>query len=84
MILHFFFKQKSLPKDHPDLATSYNSLGNLYQRKGEYDPALENYIESLRIRKKSLPKDHPSLATSYNSLGNQIETFIIIFSLKSF
>ena len=44
----------------------------MYQDKGDYDQALINYNDSLRIKKISLPKDHPSIATSYNNLGNLI------------
>jgi len=61
--------QKTLPADHPDLATLYNNIGNVYKSMGEYSKALESYEKSLEIKKKTLPADHSSLATSYNNIG---------------
>ena len=63
-------KKKTLPVDHPILATSYNNIGSLYQDIGEYPNALEYFHKSLEIIKKSLPADHPDLATSYNNIGS--------------
>ena len=61
--------KKSLPVDHPNLATSYNNIGSLYQDSGEYPNALEYFHKSLEIKKISLPVDHPDLATSYKNIG---------------
>ena len=55
--------------DHPDTATSYNNIGNVYSEKGDYDGALEYYLKSLAIREKVLGKDHPDTAMSYNNIG---------------
>ncbi len=46
----------------------------------KYDKALENYIESLRIRKKSLPKDHPDIATSSSFSQLIFNTFGYFFA----
>ena len=61
--------RKSLPPDHPDLATAYNNIGMVYASMGEYLKALEYCEKSLEICKKRLPPDHPDLATSYNNIG---------------
>jgi len=61
--------KKTLPANHPDLATSYNNIGSVYKSMGEYSKALEYYEKSLEIRKKTLPANHPSLAVSYNNIG---------------
>ena len=63
-------KQKSLPANHPSLATSYNNIGSVYKSMGEYSKALSHYEKCLDIEKKSLPANHPSLATSYNNIGS--------------
>ncbi|ETO35921.1 hypothetical protein RFI_01140 [Reticulomyxa filosa] len=55
--------------DHPDVATSYNNLGNVYQNKGEYDKAIEYNEKSLKIRLDKLGHDHPAVATLYNNVG---------------
>ena len=62
-------QEKSLPANHPSLATSYNNIGGVYDNMGEYSKALSFYERALEIRQKSLPANHPSLATSYNNIG---------------
>jgi len=32
--------QKLLPSNHPDLATSYNNIGSVYDNMGDYSKAL--------------------------------------------
>ncbi|CAF1429434.1 unnamed protein product [Adineta steineri] len=63
-------QQKTLPSNHPDLATSYNNIGSVYDSMGEYSKALSFYEQGLEICQKTLPSNHPSLATSYNNIGN--------------
>ncbi|CAF1358621.1 unnamed protein product [Adineta steineri] len=62
-------RQKTLPSNHPHLATSYNNIGVAYNSMGEYSKALSYYEKALEIWQKSLPSNHPSLATSYNNIG---------------
>ncbi|CAF1342469.1 unnamed protein product [Rotaria sordida] len=62
--------QKTLPPNHPDLATSYNGIGAVYDNMGEYSEALSSYERSLEIRKIALPPNHPDLAAPYNNIGN--------------
>jgi tetratricopeptide (TPR) repeat protein len=62
-------RQKTLPANHPDLATSYNNIGVVYKNMGEYSKALSYYEKALEIQQKSLPVNHPDLATSYNNIG---------------
>ena len=62
-------KKKTLPANHPSLATSYNNIGGVYNSMGEYSKALEYYEKSLEICKQTLPANHPSLATLYNNIG---------------
>ena len=63
-------RQKTLPPNHPDLATSYNNIGLVYYKMGEYSKALSYYEKALEIRQKTLPPNHPDLATSYNNIGS--------------
>ena len=57
---------KSLPPNHPNLATSYNNIGLVHDKMGEYSKALEFHQKCLDIYLKSLPPNHPDLATSYS------------------
>jgi len=61
--------QKTLPANHPDLATSYNNIGLVYNNMEEYSKALSYYEKSLEIRRKTLPANHPLLATFCNNIG---------------
>jgi tetratricopeptide (TPR) repeat protein len=61
--------QKTLPANHPHLATSYNNIGGVYNNMGEYSKALSYYEKALEIDQKTLPANHPLLATSYNNIG---------------
>ncbi|CAF1594574.1 unnamed protein product [Adineta ricciae] len=61
--------EKTLPSNHPSLATSYSCIGIVYMNMGEYSKALSFYEKSLEIRGKTVPSNHPSLATSYNNIG---------------
>ncbi|CAF0964018.1 unnamed protein product [Adineta steineri] len=62
-------KQKTLPSNHPSLATSYNNVGLVYKKMGEYSKALSYYEKALEIDQITLPSNHPSLAISYNNIG---------------
>ena len=55
-------RQQSLPSNHPDLASSYNNIGIVYDSMGEYSKALSSYEKALEIRQQSLPPNHPDLA----------------------
>jgi tetratricopeptide (TPR) repeat protein len=61
--------KETLPPNHPDIATSYNNIGGIYDNKGDNEKALEYYYKSLEIRKETLPPNHPDIATSYNNIG---------------
>ena len=56
--------------EHPDTASSYNNIGNVYYCKGSYDTALEYHFKVLSIREKVLGLEHPDTARSYNNIGN--------------
>ncbi|CAF1281675.1 unnamed protein product [Didymodactylos carnosus] len=61
--------QRTLSKDHPNLATSYCNIGQVYSNMGHYTKALEYYEKSRQIYMIALPENHPDLATSYNNIG---------------
>jgi hypothetical protein len=60
--------QKTLPANHPDLATSYNNIGLVYDNMGEYSKALSYYERALTIRQRSLPPNHPHIQTVRKSI----------------
>ena len=65
----FHIRRKTLPANHPSMATLYNNIGSLYLHMGEHSKALSFYQKALDIHQKILPANHPSMATSYNNIG---------------
>ena len=61
--------ESTFSPDDPKVATSLNSLAQLYRDQGEYDPAEPLYKRALAIREKALGPDHPNVATSLNNLA---------------
>ncbi|MEG4406363.1 tetratricopeptide repeat protein [Microcoleus sp. MON2_D5] len=61
--------RRSLPEDHPGLATHLNNLAELYRHQGRYSEAEPLYLQAVEIDRRSLPKDHPSLAIRLNNLA---------------
>jgi tetratricopeptide (TPR) repeat protein len=55
--------------NHPNLASSYNNIGEAYRNMGEYSKTLSYYEKALEIYQRTLPTNHPFLATSYNNIG---------------
>ena len=56
-------------KEHENIAASYNEIGLVYDRQGDYGKALEYYFKALAIKEKVLGTEHPSTATSYNNIA---------------
>lgn len=56
-------------KEHPDIATCYNNLGEAYRRKGEYGKAIKYYDQSLFILQKFLPFNHPNIQEFQKNLS---------------
>jgi tetratricopeptide (TPR) repeat protein len=54
--------------DHPDTATSLNTLGLLYFDQAHYQKAEPLYTRALAIRRKILGQDHPDTLVSLGTL----------------
>jgi CHAT domain-containing protein/tetratricopeptide (TPR) repeat protein len=62
-------REKTLGRDHPDVAQSLNNLAELYNSLGRYADAEPLHQQSLAIREKALGRDHPDVALSLNNLA---------------
>jgi tetratricopeptide (TPR) repeat protein len=60
--------QKTVPTDHPDLATSYNNSAWMYRRMGDYLKALSFYEKDPEICQKALPADHPTIKNAIQTI----------------
>ena len=77
-------RERVLPPNHPDLAMTYNNLGNTYSAIGitydnignkhiamdMYTNAIYSHKKALEIRQQSYPLNEIDLAMSYDSIGS--------------
>ena len=52
---------KSLPAQHPDIASIYENMGVVYEDKGELEQALTCLKKASTIYQSALPKNHPDV-----------------------
>ncbi|CAF1178735.1 unnamed protein product [Didymodactylos carnosus] len=55
-----------LPENHPGIAVSYSTIGNVCCEIGDYQSALVNYQKTLDIRLKTIPKQRDTGKTYRN------------------
>jgi serine phosphatase RsbU (regulator of sigma subunit)/tetratricopeptide (TPR) repeat protein len=55
-------------KDFSGAATCMNSIGNIYNTKGDYEKSVQNYLKAAELRESE--NDLFGLAAIYNNLGN--------------
>ena len=60
-------------ESHPNVALLYNTIGNVYRKKGDVDKALEYYSNSLTIYLNMYGENHPKVAMSFKDIGNEYE-----------
>lgn len=60
--------------DHPDVATSLNNLGRLYQHAGRFAEALPPLERALTIREKHDGPDSLSVASTLTNLGGVFDS----------
>ncbi len=54
-------RQKTLPPNHPHLATTYDNMGQVYENTNEYLEALSLYQRTMDIGQVSLAESHSHL-----------------------
>ena len=62
-------RQIVLPLNHPDIATSFLSLGGVYQSQGKYAEAAPLYEQAIAIDEKILGPEHLHVAQDINNLA---------------
>jgi tetratricopeptide (TPR) repeat protein len=55
--------------DHPEVATIFNNLAELYRNQGKYAQAEPLYQRALAISEQQLGAEHPATALSLNNLA---------------
>ena len=54
----------------PSVAASFNNIGVVYEKKGDFENALVQHQKALEIRTRVFGSDHPHVAASYNNIAN--------------
>jgi serine/threonine protein kinase len=67
-------KKKTLPRDHPDIATAVHNLAQIYAaradvRRDDLEKAERLHLEALAMREKVYPGPHPEVANSMENLA---------------
>ncbi|NEO70481.1 tetratricopeptide repeat protein [Moorena sp. SIO3H5] len=62
-------RQQVLGEEHPDIATSLNDLGLLYDAMGRYEQAEPKLTQALEMRRRLLGNEHLDVALSLNNLA---------------
>ena len=60
---------EKLGLDNVEVARSYNNLGSVHHKLGDFEKAKEHHKLALSIRQKKLGPENVELASSYNNLG---------------
>jgi len=63
-------RQTALRKGDPELAVSFNNLGNVYYSQGHYNKARPYYKKALHIWKTALGPNHPNVSLALMNLAN--------------
>ena len=66
--------RKTLPADHPDIASSIERLALVLEDHGDFAEAEPLLRDALRIRRKVLPAGHPEIAVSLSNLGKMLSS----------
>ncbi|WP_454063962.1 tetratricopeptide repeat protein [Candidatus Nitrospira salsa] len=61
--------EEALGPNHPNVATSLNSLGGLYRAQGKYAEAEPRYQRALAILHRTLGPDHPNTILGKKTIG---------------
>ncbi|CAF1408189.1 unnamed protein product [Adineta steineri] len=67
---YFNMLLKSLPHDHPDIASVYNSIGGVHSARSELNLALKNIEIAYEMYRKQPPSNHPHVASSLGNIGS--------------
>ncbi len=65
----FEIRKKIFPKNHEEIALSYDKIGMLFHKKGLIPKAFENHKKCLEIRIQVFGEDHITTADSYKRLA---------------
>jgi tetratricopeptide (TPR) repeat protein len=75
---------KTLGKEHPDIALSFNSIGALWAvKKGDYYKAFEYYQKSLDIFLKNFGEEDLRTAAVYNNIAGCVSDNALEYYQKS-
>ena len=57
-------REATLGPDHPSVATSLQTLGQLYHTQGVFEKAIPLYEQAVALQEKSFGSDNPTVAAN--------------------
>ena len=63
-------KVKVYWEEHPSIANTCNNIANVLHNKGDYDGALLQYIQALKVQVKVHGEDHHDTAVTHSNIVN--------------
>jgi tetratricopeptide (TPR) repeat protein len=78
--LHFYLKalairEQTVPSKHPDLATTYSSVGDIHRIMGQHDTALSLHRQALDIQ-ENVTCNGLDTATTYVNMGETLRELL--------
>ncbi len=67
-------RRKALDADHPEVASTLNSLAIVYHRAGQFERAEPLFLRCLEIQEAKLGETHPDVADTLNNLALTYDT----------
>jgi len=64
---------KTLGVEHPEVANSYQIIGDIWLNLAKYKKAIEFYKKCLELRLKTLGDQHPDVAIAYCNIGSYLQ-----------
>ena len=65
-------RRQSLGEDHPEVAASLNTMGDIARQRGHYHEAEALHREALDLQVRRLGPEHPDVAGTLTDLASQI------------
>ncbi|CAF3139386.1 unnamed protein product [Rotaria socialis] len=60
-------------KSHPSIAVCHSDIGHVYEKKGNWDQALDYYRRQLKMEELCLSIDHPHLGLHFDWIVNMLK-----------
>jgi tetratricopeptide (TPR) repeat protein len=68
--IDLLLKEENSPSTSEEICNTFSKIGSIYLNQKEYQEALVNFKQVLKIRKETLNSNHPSIAKCLSEIAN--------------